>query len=134
MRKGTSICFNPGSDMPDTDTRELTWLLLDRRADPTPALQVAEDFEYPRFAKFVEEWIAQRDWGGAKQGWWSQLLCTVANSSLGRYFLKVERIVNHLPKRRIDKIWAQISNRYPCRYSKTKCRYSPNAEIMLYNN
>jgi hypothetical protein len=62
MHNGTPICYIPGSDITDTDTRELTWLLLDRGADPTPALVVAEQSLYPRFIKYVEEWKAQHGW------------------------------------------------------------------------
>lgn len=42
MRVGTPICYIPSSAMPGVDTRDLTWLLLDRGADPTPALEIAE--------------------------------------------------------------------------------------------
>ena len=52
---GTPICYIPDSTMLVRDTRELTWLLLDRGADPTPALEIAK-VEYPKFAEDVEAW------------------------------------------------------------------------------
>ena len=55
-RNGTPICYIPGSRMLERDTRELTWLLLDRGADPTPALEVAKLGGYTRFAEDVEAW------------------------------------------------------------------------------
>jgi hypothetical protein len=61
-RIGTPICYIPGSGMLMRDTRELTWLLLDRGADPTPALKIAQ-VEYPQFIEDVEAWKAQRDSG-----------------------------------------------------------------------
>jgi hypothetical protein len=69
MHFGTRICYIPGSSMTDhdTDTRELTWLLLGRGADPAPALIVTEQYEYPRFTQNVEDWMAQRGRGGPKQ-------------------------------------------------------------------
>jgi hypothetical protein len=42
QRIGTPICYIPGSAPSMRDTRELTWLLLDRGADPTPALEIAQ--------------------------------------------------------------------------------------------
>jgi hypothetical protein len=60
MHYGTPICYIPGSEMPDTDTRELTWLLLNRGADPTPAFKVAELCDYLRFVQYVEDWNAQQ--------------------------------------------------------------------------
>ncbi|PVH99988.1 hypothetical protein DM02DRAFT_527931 [Periconia macrospinosa] len=56
---GTPICYVAGTPMLDTDTRELTWLLLDRGADPTPALEIARQNQYPRFAEDVKAWQEQ---------------------------------------------------------------------------
>lgn len=64
--KGTPICYIPGSAVCDTDTRELTWLLLDRDADPTPALTTFNVSYCRDFEQNVEEWKAQRDRGGSK--------------------------------------------------------------------
>ena len=52
---GTPICYIPGSTMLVRDTRELTWLLLDRGADPTPALKIAK-VEHLKFVEDVEAW------------------------------------------------------------------------------
>jgi len=59
MRLGTPICYIPGSAMLERDTRELTWLLLDRGADPTPALEIAKR-DYPKFAEDVKAWKAKQ--------------------------------------------------------------------------
>jgi hypothetical protein len=69
MQYGTPICYIPRSSTTDTDTRELTLLLLDRGADPTPALKAAELNNYPRFAQYIEEWTARRGGGGSEQGY-----------------------------------------------------------------
>ncbi|KAH7091200.1 hypothetical protein FB567DRAFT_268347 [Paraphoma chrysanthemicola] len=58
-RLGTPICYIPGSGTSVEDTRELTWLLLDRGADPTPALKIAQD-EYPQFIEDVKAWRARK--------------------------------------------------------------------------
>jgi Arc/MetJ family transcription regulator len=60
---GTPICYIPASAMLDTDTRELTWLLLDAGADPGQALELART-ECERFVKVVEAWRRER--GGWK--------------------------------------------------------------------
>ncbi|KFY40192.1 hypothetical protein V495_05572 [Pseudogymnoascus sp. VKM F-4514 (FW-929)] len=52
---GTPICYIPGSASLERDTQELTWLLLDRGADPTPALEIAKR-EYPKFTEEVKAW------------------------------------------------------------------------------
>ncbi|OBT63843.1 hypothetical protein VE03_06645 [Pseudogymnoascus sp. 23342-1-I1] len=54
-QRGTPTCYIPDSTMLVRDTRELTWLLLDRGADPTPALEIARG-EYRIFAEDVEAW------------------------------------------------------------------------------
>ncbi|KFY81731.1 hypothetical protein V498_08699 [Pseudogymnoascus sp. VKM F-4517 (FW-2822)] len=59
MHLGTPICYIPGSAMLERDTRELTWLLLDRGADPTPALEIAKR-DYPNFAEDVKAWKAKQ--------------------------------------------------------------------------
>jgi hypothetical protein len=61
-RIGTPICYIPGSAMLMRDTRELTWRLLDRGADPTPALKIAQ-VDYPQFIEDVEAWKAQKGGG-----------------------------------------------------------------------
>jgi hypothetical protein len=63
-RNGTPICYIPGSGMLERDTRELTWMLLDRGADPAPALKWAVVCDYPKFAEDVEAWKTARgkDW------------------------------------------------------------------------
>ncbi|KAJ4347167.1 uncharacterized protein N0V89_011105 [Didymosphaeria variabile] len=59
MRCGTPICYIPASGMLERDTRELTWLLLDRGADPAPALEIAKR-DYPKFAEDVKAWKLQQ--------------------------------------------------------------------------
>ena len=56
---GTPICYIPNSKMLERDTRDLTWLLLDRGADPTPAINVAKSW-YSKFVENVEAWNAQK--------------------------------------------------------------------------
>lgn len=62
MRIGTPICYIPGSASLMEDTRELTWLLLDRGADPTAALKIAK-VDYPKFVEDVKAWKAHRGKG-----------------------------------------------------------------------
>ncbi|KAF2868156.1 hypothetical protein BDV95DRAFT_610125 [Massariosphaeria phaeospora] len=62
MRNGTPICYIPGAMMLERDTRELTWYLLDRGADPTPAFKIAER-DYMQFVEDVEAWKVQRKAG-----------------------------------------------------------------------
>ncbi|KAF2129708.1 hypothetical protein P153DRAFT_366220 [Dothidotthia symphoricarpi CBS 119687] len=57
---GTPICYIPGCGMPERDARELTWLLLDRGADPAPALQIAKEDGNAIFAEDVNAWKAQK--------------------------------------------------------------------------
>lgn len=54
---GTPICYIPDSKSLERDTRELTWLLLDRGADPTRALEIAKLY-YPKFVEDVKAWRA----------------------------------------------------------------------------
>lgn len=63
-RHGTPICYIPGT-VGGMDTRELTWYLLDRGADPTPALKIAEQ-DYPQFIEDFEAWKVQRKAGESK--------------------------------------------------------------------
>jgi hypothetical protein len=63
---GTPISYIPGAGMPERDSRELTWLLLDRGADPAPALEVAKEMDNTLFAENVEAWKAQNPGGPAK--------------------------------------------------------------------
>jgi hypothetical protein len=53
---GTPICYVAGSKVLDKDTRELTWLLLDRGADPGKALELADLVGHDRFRADVEAW------------------------------------------------------------------------------
>ena len=59
-RWGTPICYIAKSYGMDTDIRELAWFLLDRGADPTPALDVAKFTEHHQFIADVEAWRAQQ--------------------------------------------------------------------------
>lgn len=61
MRNRTPICYIPTSAILQRDTRELAWLLLDRGADPTPALEVAKIWQYPKFVEDVKTWKTERD-------------------------------------------------------------------------
>jgi hypothetical protein len=63
---GTPISYIPGAGMPERDSRELTWLLLDRGADPAPALEVAKEMDNTLFVENVEAWKAQNPGGPAK--------------------------------------------------------------------
>jgi hypothetical protein len=51
---GTPICYIPGVFRPERDSWELTWLLLDRGADPAPALKDAEEYGHAPFPADVE--------------------------------------------------------------------------------
>lgn len=64
-RWGTPICYVTKSYGIKTDTRELVWFLLDRGADPTPALDDAKHVKHDTFAADVEAWSAQQR-GGRK--------------------------------------------------------------------
>ncbi|KAJ4288955.1 hypothetical protein N0V90_011297 [Kalmusia sp. IMI 367209] len=57
-RLGTPICYLAHEEGLH-HTKELTWLLLDRGADPTPGLEEAESSGHETFAKDVEAWKAQ---------------------------------------------------------------------------
>jgi hypothetical protein len=65
-RDGTPLCYIPETGRFDRDTRELTWFLLDRGADPIPALKVAKRNGHSGFVEEVEEWLTQQWWGGRK--------------------------------------------------------------------
>ena len=54
-RLGTPICYMPCSRVETVDTKTLTWLLLDRGADPTPAFEWAERY-HPEFMEDVKAW------------------------------------------------------------------------------
>ena len=56
---GTPICYIPDFEVPERDTRELTWLLLDRGVNPVPAIKIAE-ITYPKFVEDVEAWKAKQ--------------------------------------------------------------------------
>lgn len=59
---GTPICYIANSYGLETDTRELAWFLLDRGADPTPALEIAKFTEHHKFVADVEAWrVKQAD-------------------------------------------------------------------------
>lgn len=53
---GTPLSYVPGIGRPDLDSRELTWLLLYRGADPEPALEVARDMDQKSFQADVAAW------------------------------------------------------------------------------
>jgi len=55
---GTPICYVAGEGW-EKDTHELTWMMLDRRADPTPALEIAKRDGNVVFTAEVEAWKAQ---------------------------------------------------------------------------
>ncbi|KFX90798.1 hypothetical protein O988_08025, partial [Pseudogymnoascus sp. VKM F-3808] len=62
LRFGTPICYVAGSARRQgrvRDSKELTWLLLDRGADPMPTIERAK-VDYPRFVEDVEAWKAKR--------------------------------------------------------------------------
>jgi hypothetical protein len=63
---GTPISYIPGAGMPERDSRELTWLLLDRGADPPPALEIAKEMDNTLFAESVKAWKAQNSGDPAK--------------------------------------------------------------------
>ncbi|KAH6632899.1 hypothetical protein C7974DRAFT_391750 [Boeremia exigua] len=63
---GTPIAYVPGIGRPDLDSRELTWLLLDRGADPAPALEVAREMEQKSFLADVAAWTQQNPDGPKK--------------------------------------------------------------------
>lgn len=54
-RLGTPICYIPGARVPNIDIKNLTWLLLDRGADPTPAFEWAKLY-HPEFVEDVKAW------------------------------------------------------------------------------
>lgn len=54
-RLGTSICYIPSSKVATKDTKDLTWLLLDRGADQTSAFEWAELY-HPEFMDYVKAW------------------------------------------------------------------------------
>ena len=49
------IEYIPGSTVRTGDTRDITWLLLDRGANPAPAYRMAKK-SYPKFIEDVEAW------------------------------------------------------------------------------
>ncbi|KAF2655615.1 hypothetical protein K491DRAFT_692690 [Lophiostoma macrostomum CBS 122681] len=80
---GTPICYvaNLGG-LDDLNTRELTRMLLDRGADPTPGLEEAKQTEYATFAEDVANWklehpggckAPERFWKTVVQGFWSRI-------------------------------------------------------------
>ncbi|KAF2686655.1 hypothetical protein K458DRAFT_416003 [Lentithecium fluviatile CBS 122367] len=58
-RNGTPICYIAAQYGLGTNTRELTWLLLDRGADPNPGLEMAKRVEHEGFEEDVEAWKAK---------------------------------------------------------------------------
>ena len=51
---GTPLCYVVGIGRPDCDARELTWLLLDRGADPRPAIILAEEYDHATFIEYID--------------------------------------------------------------------------------
>lgn len=79
---GTPICYVISHRNPERvkNARDLTWLLLDRGADPTLALEDAVSIGMTVFIKHVDEWKEQMDSGRARKGWknvWTALECCV---------------------------------------------------------
>ncbi|OBT81589.1 hypothetical protein VE02_09999 [Pseudogymnoascus sp. 03VT05] len=66
MHSGTPICYISDA-MDGRDHRGLTWLLLDRGADPTDALRFAKP-DYSNFAEDVKAWKAWKE-KQAGDGW-----------------------------------------------------------------
>ncbi|KAF2705718.1 hypothetical protein K504DRAFT_387178 [Pleomassaria siparia CBS 279.74] len=64
---GTPICYIANLDGLE-HTRQLTWLLLDRGADPAPGLEEAELSGHETFAGDVEAWKAQPNHLKKKKG------------------------------------------------------------------
>lgn len=76
---GTPICYIPCVGMPDRDARELTWLLLDRGADPTPALEDAKTFGHATFKEYVDGWKKERNRKRSEEKWvksWTERGCS----------------------------------------------------------
>ncbi|KFY30243.1 hypothetical protein V493_02052 [Pseudogymnoascus sp. VKM F-4281 (FW-2241)] len=71
MHSGTPICYI-SDGMLGRDNRELTWLLLDRGADPTDALRFAKSDS--DFAEDVKEWKAWKEKQGG-DGWEAKQGC-----------------------------------------------------------
>lgn len=65
-RLGTPIVYL--ANLPFEHTRELTWLLLDRGADPAPGLEEAREEGHPTFAEDVEAWREEHP--GGRKSWW----------------------------------------------------------------
>jgi hypothetical protein len=77
---GTPICYVIDSFNPEwlKHARDLTWLLLDRGADPTPALLDANKHGMILFVEYVDAWREKRHLERAEEGWskaWSQRGC-----------------------------------------------------------
>jgi hypothetical protein len=73
---GTPLSYVPGIGRPDLDSRELTWLLLDRGADPVPALEVGKEMDQQSFLADVAAWT-QLNRGGPKKAQSSDRSCCV---------------------------------------------------------
>lgn len=52
-----------GSKVLDKDPRKLTWLLLERGAEPKSALELADLVGHERFRNDVEDWTERREKG-----------------------------------------------------------------------
>jgi len=79
---GTPICYVIDHRNPERvkNARDLTWLLLDRGADPTPALEDAVSNGMTMFIEHVDQWKEQVDCGRARKGLtkvWTMLECCV---------------------------------------------------------
>jgi hypothetical protein len=73
---GTPISYVPGIGRPDLDSREVTWLLLDRGADPVPALEVAREMDHKSFLADVAAW-KQLNPDGPKKAQSRDCICCV---------------------------------------------------------
>ena len=79
MHNGTPICYISDA-IQGRDNRELTWLLLDRGADPTDALRVARPDS--DFAEDVKAWKAWKEKQGG-DGWEANPGCDIREAKEG---------------------------------------------------
>jgi hypothetical protein len=56
---GTPISYVLGAGMPERDSGEFTWFLLDGGADPASGLEVAKEMDNTLFVESVEAWRAK---------------------------------------------------------------------------
>jgi hypothetical protein len=56
---GTPISYVLGAGMPERDSGEFTWFLLDGGTDPASSLEVAKEMDNTLFVESVEAWRAK---------------------------------------------------------------------------